>query len=364
MKKPHAFRPSLHEILETRAVPSMAGVAFATGLAGVSVTLPAQVSPSSPQVQGAFAAFDASYIRAVDTYLSAFGPGGQVTPQVGRANFVSAVEQSLNSLAEQLVLSLSAGSTTTTTTTTPAGPTSSTSSTPTTTTATSTPTAASQVVSAIVGGGSTSLEGQLLAASAAQVALQVPITGTGTGGGQAQAAVANVVGTAEQVRPTVRVPVAEATGASTTTLPASTSAGDSTTAPGSVRSAFNGFLNDYFKAVQGVLLAPGTSGQVNPSANRAAFDAEVGQAIQSLENQVSAALTRNPATSGLGAQVRSALGGAGASSLKAQLSGLATPQAAQAAVVRDFTLNSTQAIARALSLIGADVSKLTAPAGP
>src|SRR5690348_8735263 len=40
-----------------------------------------------------------------------------------------------------------------------------------------------------------------------------------------------------------------------------------------VRAAFDDFVRGYTRAVQLVLLAPGPDGSVNPSANRAAFDA-------------------------------------------------------------------------------------------
>ena len=351
MRKSRVFRPSVAEILEARAVPSLAGVPLATGLPGISVTLPSQISPTNPQVQAAFTAFDASYTRAVDALLASPGAGGLVVPSSSLATFDAAIEQSLNTLAQQLVLSLNPGSTTTTTTTT--------------TTGTATSGVAIQVVAAIVGGGSSSLEGQLLALPVATIEQEVPtasVVATTTPAGAAQA----LVGTIEQVRPTVRVPVAEAAGPSTTTGPASTaspSAG-STRAADAVRSAFNGFLNDYFGAVQGVLLAPTSAGQVAPAANRAAFDAKVGQSLQSLQVRLAAALAADPTTSALKPQVLTAIGGAGASSLKGQLANLATPQAAQASVVRDFTLGSTRAIARALALIGGDLAKAVAPAGP
>ena len=361
MRKNHVFRPQVSEILEPRAVPSMAGVPVATGIQGIFVILPKQVSPTNPQVQAAFTAFDQSYIRAVDTLLSSTGPNGLVVPSSSsRMAFVSAIEESLQTFAEQLVLSLGTGSTTTTTTT------GSTTTTTTTTTGSTTSAAASQVVSAVVGGGSNSLQSQLLGLSIAQIASQVPNASAGSGASN-QALVPNVVNTAEQVRPTTVIPVTEAVGtASSTTDAGSTTnpSSPSTKAADDVRSLFGTFLNDYFKAVQGTLLATGSNGQVSPQANRAAFDAKVNQALQSLQSSLSASLARYPATSGLGPQIQSAIEGNGASSLKGQLASLATPQAAQAAVVRNFTLGSTQAIAQALAAITGDVAKVMAPAGP
>ena len=337
MSKHRAFRPQLSEILESRAVPStVVGASTPTGILGISVTLPRQISPSSPQVQAAFAAFDQSYIRTVDNVLFAPGADGLVVPPRNRAAFDAAVERSLETLAQQLISSLNPASTTS------AGS-----------------TAASQVVSAIIGGGSNSLEGQLLALPVAAIGAEVP-GNSAIANGSAQSPVPNVVDAAEQVRPTVRVPVAEAAGPSTTPADATST---SSTTPADVRSAFNNFLNDYFKAVQGVLLAPGAGGQANPRARRADFDAEVDQALRSLGTRLSATLARDPSTSALGPQVQSTLAGTGAGSLKGQLASLATPDGSQAAVVRDFTLASTRAIAQALSLIAGDVSRLLGPAG-
>ena len=345
MRKDHVFRPQLTETLEPRAVPSMAGVTVETGIPGVTVTLPKQVSLTNPQVRAAFTAFDQSYYRAADALLSTAGPDGLIVSTNGQAAFVRSIEDSSQILIEQLVQSLG---------------------TPSTGSTTSTSVVAAQVVAAIVGG-SNSLESQLLGLSLAQIESQVP-NASATSGGSNQALVPNVVTTAEQVRVTNRVPVAEAVGpataASDLASTAKSPASPSPKAADDVRSAFGNFLNDYFKAVQGTLLAPGSAGQVSPQANRAAFDAKVNQSLQSLETSLSASLGRYPATSGLGPQIKSALEGNGPSSLKAQLANLATPQGAQSAVVRDFTLGSTRAIAQALAAIGGDVAKLVGPAGP
>ena len=334
MRKLPAFRPWLAEILEDRAVPSVAGVTLPTGLPGISVTVPAQVPVDSPQVQAAIAAFDASYIRAVDALLTTPGPDGLVVPSNNQPAFLKAVEQSLATLAEQLVLSLDAGSTSTT--------------------GGATGMAASQVYSAILGGPN-SLEAELLSLSAASAQLQVPNT-SATNGTSATTPVANVVTTAEQVRTTLRVPVAESTGGSSSVATGPVSSSLGSPAVGEVRSAFNNFLNDYFKAVQGVLLTPtGGAGAANPQARRAAFDAEVGQALRALESRISATLVRDQATSGLAPRVLAVVGGDGPSSLKGRLANLATPEAAQASIVRAFTLGSTRAIARALAQITGDL---------
>lgn len=341
MRQQHAFRPQVPENLESRAVPSVAGIAIPAGVFGISVTLPSQVPIDSPQVQAAFAAFDQSYIRAVDTVLLAPGPNGAIVPSANRAAFDAAVEQSLETLAQQLLQSLggsaSAGSTT-----------------------------QIQVVKAIVGPDSNSLESQLAALSTTAIGLTVPLT-THTGDNAPPLLAPNVVTTAEQVRPTLRVPVAEGTFLSnTSTNPTSSSSSASSPASqatAAIRSAFGSFLGDYFKSVQGVLLSPDATGRVNPQANRSAFDARVDQALQSLEALLASTSSRYPATSGLTPRIQAAIGGNAASSLRTQLANLSTPENAQAAVVRDFTLGSTRAIAQVLSLINGDVSKLLGSEG-
>ncbi len=337
MRQLRAFRPRLSDALEVRAVPATLGVVVPTGILGLSVTLPKQVPVNSPQVQAAFAHFDQSYINAVDNILLAPNANGLIVPSANLSAFNASVEKSLQALAEQLVLS--------TTSTTSA--------------------VTNQVVDAITGSGSTSLESQLQAISLSNIQLNLAnVTSVGTS--TSSALLANVVTTAEEVRPTNRVPVAESTGVTTfLTDPTTTSSSSASTtkAANDVRSAFGNFLNDYFQAVQGTLMAADATGQVNPAANRPAFDSKVNQAILSLETRISTTLTRYPATSGLGPQIQSALEGNGASSLKNQLANLETPSGSQAAVVRSFTLGSTQAIAQALSLINADVAKVLGSVG-
>ena len=364
MSKNHVFRPQVSEILESRAVPSLAGVTLATGIHGISVTLPQQVSLSNPQVQAAVTSFDQSYIEAVDTLLASNETSGLVPTPSSRATFVSTIEESLETLAEQIVASLGTTATTTGSTSTTTGSTSTTTTTGSTTTGSTTTTAAKQVVTAIVGGGSTSLESQILALSIEQLESQVATTTTTTTSTN-QGVVPTVVSTAEQVRTKSVVPeLASVESSSLTDLGSSTGSSASSQASDAVRSAFGGFLNDYFKAVRGTLLAAGSNGQVNPSSNRAAFNVQVDQSIHSLDLALTASLARFPATSGLGPQIQSALEGNGASSLKTQLASLATPEAAQGTIVREFTLASTRVIAQVLATVSGDVAKLIGAAGP
>jgi len=349
MRPQHAFRPRIDEILESRAVPSAAGIATPTGIFGITVSLPPQVPTDSPRVQAAFAAFDQSFLRAVDNVLYAPGPDGRVTPSANRSAFNAAVEQSLETLAQQLIQvlenPLAPGSPTTPTTTNSA--------------------TESQVVEAIIGTSQSSLESQLLALATSSLSLTTPLS-THTGESSAASLVPNVVTTAELVRPTNRVPVAEGLFPSNSLATPSTSSAssDALQASREIRSAFGGFLSDYFKAVQGVLLVPDASGRIDTLANRAAFDARVSQALLSLESGLASAASRSPVTRGLTPHLQAAIGGDAATSLKSQLATLPTPANPQAAMVREFTLSSTQAIAQALALINSDLSRLLDPANP
>jgi hypothetical protein len=333
MRPLRSFRPRVSDNLEARAVPATLGVVVPSGVLGLNVTLPTQVPVQSPEVQAAFTAFDQSYINAVDNILLAPNANGLIVPSANRTSFNSAIDQSLETLAEQLVQSVGT---------------------------TSTSTVNDQVVAAIVGSSPTSLESQLSALSTTTIQLNLAnVTSTGTS--VSPTVVANVVTTAEEIRATSPVPVAESVDPATvTTSPASTSSTSSTPstkAANDVRSAFGNFLNDYFQAVQNTLMAPSPTGQVNPSANRAAFDAKVDQALQTLETRLSTTLASSPSTTGLASQVQAAIEGNNASSLKSQLAQLTTPAGNEAAVVRSFTLGSTQAIAQALSLISGDLAK-------
>jgi hypothetical protein len=338
MRKHRVIRPRGGEALEPRAVPTaaVASVTVPTGLPGISVTLPSQVPVNSPQVKAAFAAFDQSFLNAVDNVLLAPGPNGLVVPSANRAAFDAAIEGSLEALATALLQSLGTSPT--------ASP------------------AATQVSAAITGGGSSSLESQIQALTVEAIEQALPPIPNVVAASTGEAPIPLVMTTAEQVRPTLRPPTSsEDLAANFIAESTSSSSSASARAATDVRSAFNSFLADYFKAVQGVLLAPDAAGQVSPQGRRAAFDARVGQALQALDIQLTSALGRYPGASALAPQIKSALEGAGASSLKGQLANLPTPDGPQAAV-RDFTLGSTRAIAQALSLISGDVTKaLTQP---
>lgn len=342
MKIHRAFRPRVLEFLEDRAVPSVAGLSAPAGIstpAGVfnlSVTLPPQVRVGSPPVAAAFAAFDASVERSVEVLLLAPGPGGTVDPSANRAAFNRAVVGALDTLAADLVRSLGDTSTS-------AGS-----------------AAASRVVSAIVGDGPGSLENQILAlatASIRAVAIPVPVHLTPP----TPTPLTTFVDTAEQVRPTLRPPVAPGDVAPPSTvgdLAASPSAG----ATQGVRSAFGDFLKDYFRAVDGVLLAAGPDGRVAPGAHRADFDAQVDRALERLGGELTATLGRHPAASSMVPKVLRAVEGDGPDSLRSRLGALPTPAGPQAATVRDFTLGSTRAVAGILAMISDDVARLLRPA--
>ena len=360
MKARRAFRPSLlgMSTLEHRVVPTTFGVVVPSGVLGLSVTLPSQVPVASQQVQTAFTNFDASYIKAVDSILLAPDANGIINPSANRTTFNAAVESALESLAEQLVLSLSNGSTTTTTTTTGSTSTTTTTgststSTTTTTGSTSTSTVSHQVVSAIVGSSTTSLESELEAISTTAIQLNLANV-TSVASSAAATPIASIVTAAETTHPTLRVPVAEETGVVSlgSTSTSSSSSSQSSKAINEVRSAFNNFLSDYFQAVRQTLLTPSATGQ----ANRTAFDTQVSQAIKTLESRIESTISSYSGTNALGPQIQNLLQGNNADSLKSKLSQLPTPDVSQTNLVQSFNTSATQIVAQALSLITGDIS--------
>ena len=337
------YRPWLSDCLEARSMPSVAVLAPSATRVDLPlpVTLPPQVHVDSLQVQAAFVAFDRAYEAAIESVLLAPRSNGAVNPSANRAAFNASVLVALNTLADDLVETADVTN--------------------------SAPSVATGVVDAIVGNSPNSLESRLLAlptaaieplttsaptsfginlASSASLATPVPLTTSLAAG-------------ADRVSPTPLIPIPQGLapaireGFGPTSAPA-------TDAPQEVRKAFGDFLDDYFHAVQGVLLA-NQGGAVDPKAARDAFDARVGRALQWLGDGLYVSLRRDPAVSGLAPQVREAIEGDGPSSLKARLKGLPTPDGPQAAIVREFTMGSVKIVADMLSTIAGDVSGALKP---
>ncbi len=343
MRKHRALRLRAVEALEPRAVPTatLASVTVSTGLPGINVTLPAQVPINSPQVKAAFVAFDQSYLNAVNNVLLAPGPNGLVVPSANRAAFDAAIENSLNVLARSLLQSLGGTSTTSP--------------------------AASQITEAITGGGSNSLESQLQALSdlgdrAGAAADPQPRLGLDEPGGHPagrehgragppDAPAARLVGRPQRGSArgvefnVVLVPVLVAGGqrhpVGVRELPQRLLQGGPGRAPGG---------------------RPGRPGQPARSPGRLRRPGRPGLA----DAGHPALGDDRPLPGGLDPRPADQVGHRRQRGRQPQEPALESRHApgAQAAVVRDFTLGSAQAIARALSQITGDVSKaLGTPVG-
>jgi hypothetical protein len=330
--------------LESRWVPS-ASVVSPTSIVGYTVSLPTQLATNA-QAQSQLAAFAQTFEQDVQQILLAPQSNGAINPAANRDAFNAAVIQAIDNLNASLIQDLGTTSSTptssptTTITTTPTGPSSFIPS-----------TSQSQVATALVGKTPTSLENQILATPTTVLA------GNGTQGSSTTA------GSAPTPIPlTVSTTITPTKGSSTPavgqSLPATSSLGgpssDSTStvaAAPAVRAAFGSFLQEYFKAVESDLLAnPG-----QPQANRAAFDAKVSQALQTLNSQIAASLGAS-AGSNSAARISQALTGWNANSLQSRLLAQPTPVTTQASQVRAFTLGSSQAVAEVLATIMAELA--------
>lgn len=115
-----------------------------------------------------------------------------------------------------------------------------------------------------------------------------------------------------------------------------------------VRQEFGSFLRGYFRAVSTVLLdRDPTSGRVDPSAHRAAFDDAIGQALEDLASHLQSA--ESPAADNALLGLREALVGGGGASLRDRLAALPTPTGEQDSTPRMFTQESINVIAETLS---------------
>jgi hypothetical protein len=98
-----------------------------------------------------------------------------------------------------------------------------------------------------------------------------------------------------------------------------------------VQQAFAVFTQFYVQAVDDVLLAPGPNGSVDPAANRAAFDAAVSQALDTLAGNLVSVLGNVPLNSPAVSEVIDTIIGADAGSLESLLMAQSTASIEQAA---------------------------------
>src|SRR5262249_54915839 len=92
-----------------------------------------------------------------------------------------------------------------------------------------------------------------------------------------------------------------------------------------IQQAYVTFAQAYFKDVRTILLAKGSDGTVNLTANRPNFDAQVAKDLTTLSNSVGTILGNLPSDSSLVTSVQAAINGSDASSLQSKLAAIATP---------------------------------------
>jgi hypothetical protein len=337
MRRRRAFTPQVWDVLEDRAVPSLAAVAPPPILVGQTVALSPQVRDSS-QVHAAFDEFARSYFSAVNAILLAPDHGGVVDPAANRPAFDAAVKHALETLAQRVVASLGDSSTGSNLT--------------------------MQVVDAILGDGAGSLESQLMALSTsaiegiADAAESIPANATESIQ-QAATRVSAIIDSPTAVAPAVAQAQAEAVATASTRIPddAPTAVELSKALP-QAREAFGAFLGDYYRAVRDVLLATGADGIADASAARQRFDARVDASLKLLVDTVSRELESASAPTTSMDRVRAAIEEPGTGTLETQLASLATPENLEAATVRAFTIDAFRAVTSVFSLLAGDLAAI------
>jgi len=126
-----------------------------------------------------------------------------------------------------------------------------------------------------------------------------------------------------------------------------------------VKLAFNSFIADYTRAVQQILLAPGSDGSINPVANRQAFNEAVTIALTRLDNSViSAVASTNPANSQqLAAEIQQAILGEDPQSLASRLAALPNPPATPGTQPGPLVLGAVQEVEQSVRVVLNDLQQ-------
>lgn len=327
------FRPVLADDLECRVVPSTANVALPPALIGQVAPLPPQLQ-NADQAQEEFLDFVAKYTDAIDSVLLSPGSNGAIDPERNREAFDAVIKQALTTLTDQLVQSL--------------GP-----------VPLNSPEVA-QVVDAMIGDGPESLENQLLGIPTATI-VQDATTGTLTGETlhtivQAAAQVKQTVDYEPNSPPVTQAIVVQSPTAATQSYDKDATIDLSPRSNTELRNAFSGFMNDYFQTVRDVLLAPDSNGQLDPSANRAEFNAKVEISLQALVDAISVIGALRGAGLQQTARIRLELPSNEPGHLKQQLASLPNPIGPEATLVRDFTLGSFRTIVALFTRLSGPIS--------
>ena len=288
MRKNRAFRPLAAEArLEDRVV-----------LNGGPIQL-----QDARQVLQAFATFRQGYVQAVNMVLYAKDSSGTINPSAHRAAFDMQVGTLLNTLNTSIDTATSnlAGASTLDAT----------------------------IMGQLLGTGSTTLQGQLAAlttpADASRRGERMFVSASDQdifrAGVQVEREVLNATPPGGNSLQTIRQDVSQ------------------------VQKAYGTFAQGYSQAIRNVLLKPGSDGTVNPSANRAAFDQQVGTLLDTLSSSVTTTLGNLNGASTLISNVQAAISG-GSDSLKTRLAGIATPSSGGFFATLLFRVRSSLTIAR------------------
>jgi len=302
------------ESLEERAVPSHLGL---RGLlfGGRTPTVQAQ---DARQVQQAFNAFTNTFNREYRAVLYGADANGNINPAANRNTFnqdINAALGALNTNASGAVGNL--------------------------VTSTSNATLPASISASLVGTDANSLQAQLVNLTTPSGAFT---TSARTFQRQAHAAINAVE---NQVLQSIRGATTPSTTSGGTTTTTTTASAVSQALP-QVRQAFATFQSSYTSDVQNILYKADTTGSINPSNNRVAFDAQVGTDLATLQSNLHTALSNIPNNTTLLSQVDAAITGTDANGLQTQLKNLATPSGgAYSLSARLFNVGSNLAISGA-----------------
>ena len=128
-----------------------------------------------------------------------------------------------------------------------------------------------------------------------------------------------------------------------------------------VAQAFKTFDSIYKQDVASILLAPGT---VDPSANRANFDAAVGAALNNLNATIDSAISNLSTSATLGAQIENELLGPDSATLQSKLASIPTPKVASFGYLRQFDAVSDRVITGYKLTISGQVASAPVPTPP
>jgi hypothetical protein len=312
MRTLRTFRPAVLDSLEDRLVLNGPG----TGL-GNLLAPPVQVQDAF-KVHQAFETFEHSYFNDVRTILFKAGSDGTVSPSTNRDAFNTQVATdltTLNTSIDKIIANLSSAST-----------------------------LGQTIQGELLGSDPNSLQSRLAALA----------TPGGTNTLTARQFLAGSDSAIHLSEGQVDPQVLHATNTSPT---GGVSRATLLKDVGQVQVAFGKFSRSYVNAFQTVLLARGSDGKINPTANRAAFDAKVGDALTTLNSDIDSALANLPdgtassststtpqTKAALLSAIQDALLGSASTSLKSRLAAIPTPSAVNFLSIARFGFASVQAI--------------------